>query len=403
MPLSAARRRLAFAVVLTASVAASLIFAVMPPLLPAMAQSFGGGRAGVVIAQMALTMPSLGWLICGGLSGWLLARLGMRTAIILSLIGIGLFGSVAALLGNVVLFGASRFATGFSAALLTTACLTLLAGLYDEQNRAKMVGYFMAVTTAGTLPIQLASGAIAHHAGWRASMALFVLFGVVSLILALAGTPVKSVAGAGAHAPAGERAGIVKLLPILVLIFFLQIPTIMPIAQFPFVLQQLGVHEPTLLGLIMGTAGLVMSIGAIASGYLTARFGSWVTLLIGLALTALGYIGIGLAGNWPVAAACNVIGLIGGAVYLPLYFTWPLSRVSPAARASAVGLAQSAMYLSATCNPLILAPVQGRFGLLGTYFIVAVSCAIGVAVGALILLRNHRRHAALAKPAIGLS
>src|SRR5258708_7795349 len=78
LPLSPAHRRLAFAAVLAAAVGACLVYTVLPPVLPALALQFGGGRQGELGAQMAMTSPSLGWLIGGGFSGWGVKRFGTR-------------------------------------------------------------------------------------------------------------------------------------------------------------------------------------------------------------------------------------------------------------------------------------------------------------------------------------
>jgi len=54
IPLNARRRKLAFPVVLPAAVGDTLIFAVMPPLLPAMAVDFGGGLSGFLLVRFGM-------------------------------------------------------------------------------------------------------------------------------------------------------------------------------------------------------------------------------------------------------------------------------------------------------------------------------------------------------------
>lgn len=388
--LSVGRRRLALAVALTAAVGGTLIFAVMPPLLPAMATDFGGGSQGELSAQMALTMPSFGWLLCSGLSGFMLARLGIRMSIIVSLAAVGLFGTLAAWMTGIFGLAATRFATGFAAALMTTACMSLLAAIYDDEQRPRMIGYFSAVTSGGTLPVVFLSGIIAGATpwGWRASLMLYALFGLVATLLAIIGAPNSGARKGAVPIKADDSLDGRSLAPLLLLLFFLQIPMIMPVAQFPFVLAERGVRDPQLLSYILGGAALLMSAASIMSGYLQSRFGGWPILLAGLFLVAIGYGTVGLAQSWALAAVGNVIALVGGGLYLPQYFTLPIEHVSPGARAKAIGLSQSALYLSASCNPLVLAPLRALFGLSGMYVAVSMVALAGAVIGALFLLRR---------------
>lgn len=392
LALTAGQRRLAYAVVLTAAVAGTLIFSALQPLLPAMGQAFGGGSKGELSAQMAMMMPSLGYLISGGLSGWIIGRLGLRLSIVVALATIGLFGAAAGVIGGIVPLAITRFFVGAGGALVTSACMALLASLYDTKQRAKMVGYFTAVTTGGTLPCSFLSGLIAQSFGWRASFSLFLLFGVIGVALALAGVPAQpeSTSRGPVRKASESGGGLTGLLPILFVIFLLQVPTIMPVAQFPFVLAELGVHDPRMLSIIMGGAALVMSFSAILSGYGQARFGAWPVVLLGLFGVAIGYAGVGFASSWQIAAFANLIGLLGSALYLPQFYTLPIAHVPPAARARAVGLAQSAMFLSAAANPFILAPFRSAFGLKGMYLAVGAIALAGCIIGALMIRRRDR-------------
>ena len=175
LPLSDVRRRLAFALILVIAFGSSLVFSVPPPVLQAIAKQFGGGHAGEFNAQFGSTAPSLGWLIGGVLSGWVLARLGRRPVIIAAIIGLGLFGSIGAVLPSPAAFIASRLALGFSVAFGITACVTLLADIYDDRARPKMIGYMKAMASGAALPIGLSSGALAQLIDWRAPFAEYAI------------------------------------------------------------------------------------------------------------------------------------------------------------------------------------------------------------------------------------
>lgn len=374
-PLSDFRRRLAFSLVLAITFGASLIFTVLPPLLPALAEHFGGGEAGELSAQLGLLMPSLGWLFGAALAGVLLPRIGTRNMIIGGVLGVGIAGAAGALTATPVTFAITRFVVGVAGSFMVTAVVVLLANIYDDNDRPKMIGYQKATSGLAAIPIGLGTGAIAMALGWRAPFALYAAFGVLAAVLAFFATPKAEVrAQAGATSETGVLG---RLWPLLVLIFFIHILPIMGVAQLPFLLRSHGITSPGSLSLVLSLSGILLSIGSLGSGYLQARFGPWRVLNAGLLMAAVGYVGVGLAPSAATAIAANALAIVGCGLYFPQYITLPLSRVSPAGRGKAIGLSQTAMYLGTTMNPIFLAPLRSQLDYDGTY--VAVGLVAGLA------------------------
>jgi MFS family permease len=381
-PLSDFRRRLAFSLVLASTAGAALIFALLPPILPALAAHFGGGRTGELSAQLGLTMPSLGWLFGGGLSGWVIGRLGMRGTMIAAIAAMGLAGIAPAFLSDVVSFAVSRFALGFGGAFMITAAITLLAGIYDDATRPKMIGYQKAMGGLASIPIGLAVGGLADRFDWRAPFLLYALFAVVVAVLAFVAVPAASRGPVAKSADVPlDRAAFNRLFPILALIFFLQVLPIMGVAQLPFVLTEHGFKSATTMSLVLCLAAGLNSIGAVLSGYLQTRFGPWRVLCTGVALAGGGYMAIGIAPNGYAAAAANGVAILGCGLYFTQYLTLPLARVPVGARAKAIGLVQVATYLSAFLTPFLLSPVRGVLGHSGSYLAVGATATLALVGG----------------------
>jgi MFS family permease len=395
-PLSDFRRRLAFSLVLAVTVGASLIFTVLPPILPALAAHFGGGQQGELSAQMGLMMPCLGWLFGGALAGTVMARTGMRPMIIGGIIAVGIAGAAGGLTSTPVAFAVTRFLAGLAGAFTVTAVVTLLADIYDDAQRPKMIGYQKATSGIAAIPVGLGTGLIATAFDWRAPFVLYAVFGVVGAVLAFFATPAS--AGRAETAQAREAGVFGRLLPLLVLIFFIHILPMMGIAQLPFVLSGHGITSAASLSLVLTLSAIVISAGSLCSGYLQARFGPWRVLTTGVLIAAVGYVGVGLAPNGYAAAACNAFAIFGCGLYFPQYITLPLARVSPASRGRAIGLSQTAMYLGSTMNPILLAPLRSELGHAGTY--IAVGAITGVAAIIAITVAVFRRAAQLRAAAV---
>jgi MFS family permease len=388
-PLSDFRRRLAFSLVLVATMAASLVFSILPPILPALAAHFGGGRTGELSAQLGLAMPSLGWLIGGGISGWIVGRAGMRPTIVGAMILLGVSGVAAAFLPDVLSFAISRLVLGFAGAFMITVAITLLADIYDDDTRPKMIGYQKATGGLAAIPIALAVGALADAYDWRAAFYLYAVFGVLAAALAFVAVPHSS-RGRSVGGAAGEldRESFRRLMPILVLIFFLHILPIMGVTQLPFILAEHGFTSATNISIAMAFSAALNAAGAIMSGYLQTRLGPWKVLAAGVLLAGAGYVSIGLAPNGYLAVAANAVGIFGCGLYFTQYLTLPLARVAPGARAKAIGLLQVATYLSSFTTPFLMAPIRGALGHAGTYIAIGATAMAAVAVG--VVLTNLR-------------
>jgi MFS family permease len=386
-PLSDFRRRLAFSLVLAITFGAALIFTVIPPLLPALAEHFGGGEAGELSAQLGLMMPSLGWLFGGALAGLVLPRVGMRNMIVGGVVLVGISGAAGALMATPVAFAVTRFVAGLAGSFMVTAVVVLLANIYDDNDRPKMIGYQKAFSGLSAIPVGLATGAIAMALGWRAPFVLYAAFGVLGAILAFVATPKSE---ARAHSAAQSEPGVLgKLWPLLALIFFIHILPMMGVAQLPFLLRGHGITSPGSLSLVLSLSGILLSVGSLCSGYLQAKFGPWRVLSVGLLMAAGGYIGVGLAPSAAMAIAANAVAIIGCGLYFPQYITLPLSRVTPAGRGKAIGLSQTAMYLGSTINPVLLAPLRNQLDYDGTY--VVVGTIVGIATLSAIAIAAVRR------------
>lgn len=391
-PLSDIRRRMALAVILAAAFGASLVFSVLPPILPALDHHFGGGKAGELSAQFAMTLPSLGWLFGGAISGWVLARTGVRRMIIVSLGALGLIGALGGLAPDVTTFLATRLAIGFAGAFMYTACITLLIDIYDDAARPKLIGYMKAMASGAAIPISLSAGVLARAWDWRAPFALYAVFGVLVAGFAIAAVPANRPASAAVAQSPAEKGEIWRLWPVLAMIFFLHVISMMGVTQLPFMLADHGMTSPATLSLVMSAAALFMSVGAIVSGHLQVRFGVGPVLAVAVLTAAAGCVVVGLATRAETIAAANCLLILGCGLYFPQYITLPLSRVGPSSRGVVIGLVQAAMYLGAFFNPILLAPLRYQFGLGGTYVAVGILAATAVAIGVgRTLLRNGAR------------
>jgi MFS family permease len=377
MALGSARRGLVFLVVLLCGVATSMVYTVVSPILPKISDHFGGGRSGEMSSQLGASMPGLGIILGGALSGWVVARLGLRPLLILAIVAFGVFGAAGGYFSHLWGFSVTRLMLGFAGTFMTTAVVALLAEIYDESGRSKMIGYWKAAMGLSTIGIVIGSGALADRFGWQASFLLYAGLAAPTAILALLVLPSAKAAAKApiAKATPEDRASVLRLWPILLMIFLLHVMIMMSNNQIPFVLRDRGLVSSKEIALIMGLAAPAGGVGSILSGHLQTRFGERQVLCMAIIATGLGCIAIALAPTSAGVGIGNALKSFGAGTILPLYMTMPLNRVSVGGRASAIGLVQVSQYLGAFLNPYVIRPLTDAFGQDGAFMAVGVASA----------------------------
>jgi MFS family permease len=175
---------------------------------------------------------------------------------------------------------------------------------------------------------------------------------------------------------------------------------------FPFLKAGLGIGFVE-LGFALTVANIVSVAAQLPVGFLVDRVGSRRMLVLGLAVSALAFIGLGLSPSYPhLLLAMALIGL-SSSVFHPADYA-VLSALIPAARVGrAFSVHTFAGFLGGAVAPVTLLPIAATFGLSAAFFTVG-----GVALVAalpLILVRgiDNRQPAAhaaqSAAPKLGLT
>ncbi|MEI9991998.1 MAG: MFS transporter [Rhizomicrobium sp.] len=373
MPSNPTLRILAYVLLLSSSPCATLVFAALAPILPTLAENFGGGTRGPFVAQMMMAMPGLGTIIGGALSGFLLERLGLRRVMLGGLAIYVVTGSAGLYLSDMWPLLISRLLLGLVVATHSTCVMMLLSEWADGGLRAKLLGYTGAVSGIVSVSAINLSGALAHADGWRAPFYIYLLPLVFLLCVALTVRGNQALVGAS---QAKEKGGLTPLIPLYLLILVLYVAVMMSAIQVPFLLAADGVSEPT-------TRSFMISLGSIGSmsagmlfGWIFAFLGrKWIVVLF-TGLMSLGFIVAGTVTHIPiVAAACLVFGF-GCGMTTPFTGHLILEKAAPAVRGRAVGLVFVIVSVADFLNPAVIAPISAQFGIHGAFLIAGVLLAI---------------------------
>ena len=357
----------------------AMVFIVVSPMLPLVAEHFGGGKDGAFVAQWVLTMPSIGVIIGGPTTGWCVERVGARAVLFTCLIVFALFGTAGLFVESQSLLLASRLVVGLAATGLVTAAMGLIVEIFTEQQRGSILGLQNAIATALSVVVTLSSGAVAEAHGWRAPFALYGL-SLPILLLALVVIPAVSRRQASTG---GSLSLFAPMLPIYALITAGMIISFQSASQVPVLLAADGIASPATISQILGAGTVLFTVGAIAYGTLRARTGVWWTFALALSLQGIGILGLSL-GHGIVGIGAGVVLLnLGSGIQTPNLTHWIMDKAPLPVRGRAMGLLFSAQFLGPFFNGIVVAPAISAYGLRNILAVIASLIAVGVVLAVL--------------------
>lgn len=372
--LAPARRMMLIAMMLGGTASQGVVFGAIPPLLTSISTHYGGGAAGELISQLSVSAPALGLMTGGLLSGWAIARSGIRRVVFAAVIAFGLAGTAPVWLDDPVSLLAGRLLTGLAAACLTTASAALIAEYCVEDDRARILGYQSALTSAAGVLSLFLSAFIAEHLGWQLS---FTMYGVVAAALYAD----ARIALAPLQLPKPQEVALDPrklraVWSIYLTAAFSAASIALATNQLPFVLQEDGVTAPQSQAVVLAMFSIALTISSGIFAYIRRLIGSENVLSAALAALGTGLCLIGST-HMPISAGMGAA-LVGCSCGMTVPHFWSLTmmRAPTESRGLALGLLSTALYIGNFSNPFAMAFLQMFVGRHAAFVIVGIAVLV---------------------------
>ena len=366
-PASAATPPPAIVFLAFAGFASQAMVRVADPLLPQIAQDIGTtiGTASVIVSGYAVahaTMQLFG------------APLGDRFPkyALVTLLCILCAGATAAcgFSDSLTALAFARLACGLTAGAIIPLAMAFIGDAVPYERRQPVLGRFLAGQILGLVSGQIIGGVVGDHFGWRT--VFFVVAGIFVLAAACLLTeflrnPLTRVAarsGAGWRGLMSDYASVFMQRWALIILFGAFVEFAIMFGAFAYI----GADLHARAGLSFSAVGGVLAaFGAGGLAYvmnvqrLVDRLGQIGLVAVGGAMMAAANIALAVAPIWWVAfGAITVIGLGFHMVHNTLQVN--ATQMAPQARATALGVFSSALYLGQSAGVAAAAPVVDRFG-----------------------------------------
>jgi MFS family permease len=335
------------------------VFAIVSPVLPLIAQHYGGGREGAFVAEWVLTMPSIGLFVGGPVSGWLVERFGARAVLLTCFLVFGAAGLAGLMIENSNLLLAARFVAGLSAAGQVTAATAVAGDRFVGERRGFVLGFQVALAAILGILMTLVAGALAQHFGWRAP---FALYGLSVLTALLAAFCVERLPERPSVVTLVGSTGLLPLLPLFFAAMVTMIVAFISTNEIPMLLSEQGASDPTLQSYIQAGNTLTTILGALLYSRMRPEFGSVRTSAVGGGVQAAALLVLALSPSVQMTVLSSLMLGVGNGMLYPGFSHAILDRAPGAARGRAIGLLTSTQFLGTFLSTALVIPAIDTVG-----------------------------------------
>lgn len=330
-------------------------------------------RAGLVLA--AATLPGI---VVAPVIGLLADRYGRREVLVPCLVVFGLAGGLSSLAPSFGVLIALRLVQGIGSAGLINLAVVVIADHWRGVDRARIIGQNSAVLTVTLAVLPPLGGGLTDLVGWRASFAPYWLGLVTAAVAARALGPSprrdvkvgEQIRDALGYLRSGRVVAAMGSGMMLFVLIFGLILTALPL----YLAQDFGLGA-TERGLVLGVPALTATVGALALGRLTERFGARRLVLTGSAVVTVAF---AIVAQAPVVAVVVLGALLygfGEGAAVPSLQAIVAGAAPASSRGSVVAVWVGGIRAGQTAGPLLAGVALGHLGPSGTFWAGSVTAA----------------------------
>ncbi|MGF1590390.1 MAG: MFS transporter [Pleurocapsa sp.] len=340
--------------------------AIIAPSLPAMQEHFADVDRAEYLVKLALTIPALFIALGGLVVGIFINRIGRKPLLIASTLLYACAGSAGFFLNSLWAIIFSRALLGLAVAGTMTGVMTIITDYYQGQKRASFMGAQAAAMGFGGM-VFAAVGGISADFNWRFPFLiyLFSLLVLVLIAIALYEPELAKISTTKNRTPprlAKESIGIIYALAMIYMVAYYLI-----FVQLAFYLKEISNASAAESGIAIAISTLAGAIASSRYGAIKQRLDFSSIIIIGLILTAIGQLIIGLGDSYQIILCGLIVSGLGFGLIMPNFSNWLATIVPDQLRGRALGGLTTFIFLGQFLSPILSQPVIKVVGLSNIY------------------------------------
>lgn len=372
-------------IILAASVMPIMAIISLVPVLPLLMREFAPVTGSEFLVPMALTIPALCVALFSPVAGWLSDRLGRKNLLVTALLLYAAFGIIPWFLDDLFQIIGARVVLGIVEAIIMTVATALIGDYFVGEQREKWIALQVAVGSIAAIALIAIGGGLGEVFGSRGPFLLYLV--AIPIALAAAAILFEPEVKPNEAGPTKTGFPYGVILPLVVTTLGVGIVFYTIIVQLGPILELSGAVSPGIIGLIGAGTNLGVGLGTFVFDRLKSKAGPML-LALGLAVAAIGYIGIGLSSVLTMIAAFAILACIGSGILLPNMLTWTMRRLPAEMRGRGTGMWTGAFFLGQFLAPIVAASAMQATGGLAKALTVYAGLIAIAAIAALLFARK---------------
>ena len=347
-------------------------------ILPRLSEIYANVEHIAFLSRMMITLPSLAIAILAPFLGHLVYMYGKRRSAIVGLFFFSVTGTAGLYLDGIYAILFSRFLLGIAIAILMIVSTSLIGDYFKGEERHKFMGLQSAFVSIGGI-FFIVGGGMLSDMNWRYP---FAIYGIGFIILLFA---MKYIIEYTYQSQVIDEEEVNhRLYPIYIMAFLLMAVFYILPTQFPYLMINIFHATGEKTGLIIASAFVFNAIGALSFAPLKKHFDFPAMYMLGMAIIAVGFIGISQVRSlsWFFVTA-PIIGL-GGGILMTNITAWLLHYAYSTKRVKATAYLTSSLFLGQFFSPILTYPVVHYFGIVDFFKVMGIAL-IAILLSVLVL------------------
>lgn len=348
--------------------------ATISPSLPGLQDHFASTPGAGALVPLVLTVPGLAIALMSPIAGFLADNLPKRRLLAAGIVLYVIAGSSGLFLDSIGHILVGRAFLGVAVAGVMTASMSLIASLYTDAERARILGFQAAAMSFGGVVFILAGGFLADL-NWRGPFAVYLApMALIPLIFLKVprGERVRDPLDDG-HAATGfpwRFAFIIYFGAFANFLVFYTLPL-----KLPFLVRSLGIEQASVAGMAIALLTLASGLTSLAYGRLRGEIAPGTIAAGAFAILSVCFAVMATLPSLPVVFGLMIFVGIASGTILPNATTWLYSRIPPQMRGRAAGYMTMSVFTAQFLSAPIAAYLEPIGGLSAIYAFAAAMAA----------------------------
>ena len=362
--------------------------ATIAPALPGLANEFSATPHVDILVKILLAIPALFVVIFAPVLGWTADKFGRRNQIIISTIIFAISGSAGAKLQGLEAIIISRAVLGICVAGLMTAVTALITDYFAGQQRSQFMGLQQSFSSIGGIVFIVTAGYLASiSARFPFYIYAFAILLVPLVFISIRDNQQTYPQSDDQQYDVNKRWKLPLIGCSFTILCHFMVFYILP-TQIPFFMVDIGIADPSKVGIAIGSGTLAGAVAGIFFGKLVAKIQSHGVAFIGFIAMSLAMLVLSQSSSLSMVMFGSMLMGVCMGLVMPNFMVKGMELVPSNKRGLASGVLTSSIFIGQFISPFLSSALITKWGY-SNFYLSTAAFTLVLAITSAILLKKH--------------